>query len=83
MGNAASTGPDPKTTGKEWVEIIGKHPTLDELLNRSPYAKPYTDAELLRIVEIERAERALFNIKEEKVRMKREGIEPEEEGEAA
>lgn len=72
---------DPAKTGQEWMEIISRHPTLDILLNRSPSAIPYTDAELLRIVEIQRAERALFNIKEQARKDKKAGVVPEVEGE--
>lgn len=65
-------------TGAELLALIAQHPTLDELLDRDPLAVPYTREELTRIVEIERADRALFNIREQKARDKKDGVEPEE-----
>lgn len=68
-------------TGKEWMDVITQHPTLDTLLDRDPHAVPYTDEELLRFIEIMRAQRALFNIKEQEARDKKAGIvkDPETE----
>lgn len=70
-------------TGQEWVDIIAAHPTMDELLNRSPFAIPYTDEELMRMVEINRAERALFTIKEQKARDKKAGVIEDADAEKA
>lgn len=67
-------------TGPQLVEEIGKQPTLDTLLDRDPHAKPYTDIEALAIIEAARRDRALFTIKEEKAKAKREGIEEVDNG---
>lgn len=61
-------------TGKEWMDVITQHPTLDTLLDRDPHAVPYTDEELLRFIEIMRAQRALFTIKEQDARDKKAGV---------
>lgn len=62
-------------TGPELVEEIARHPTLDEFLDRDPFAVPYTDDELVKRVKIERAERAALSLKSDSRRAKRQGIE--------
>lgn len=73
-------------TGPELMDEVVLHTTLDALLDRSPYAIPYTDEEWLQIKVLQRAQRAHFNIKEERKYDKKQGIdttikkEPENDG---
>ena len=62
-------------TGPEWLSDIGNDPTIDELLDRDPHARPYTRQQLLQVVEASRRERSLFNIKNEKREAKKDGVE--------
>lgn len=77
---------DPENmTGPELLEYIAQFPTLDQYLDRDPYAVPLTDSELLLLIQRQRAERALFNIKEQKKRDKKAGVDtdvPSDDGEA-
>ena len=68
-------------TAKELMDEIAQYPTLDLLLDRdpSPTGRPITDAELLRELERQRLDRALFNIKEDERRDKKRGTTPIEE----
>lgn len=43
--------------GNDFIDQMAKEPTLDELMRKQP---PLTDAELRRIVELQREQRALF-----------------------
>lgn len=60
-------------TGPELVKEIGTLPTLDQFLDRNPYAVPLKNAELMEVVKIERAHRAHFNIKEQEKKDKGNG----------
>lgn len=62
-------------TGPELVDAIAHHCSLDLLLDRDPHAEPYTDDEWLALITLEREARKLFHVKEEKKRMKKQGIE--------
>lgn len=70
---------DTEKTGPELIDIMVEHPTIDVLLDRSPYAKPYTDAELMQVIEAERRDRARFDIKSKKRQDKKDGIVDEPE----
>lgn len=61
-------------TGPELMQYIAQFPTLDTYLDRDPYGVPLTDDELLLLVQKQRAERALFTLKEQKKRDKKAGI---------
>lgn len=77
-GNFKDT--QPTLTGPELMDQIGSSPTLDELLDRSPFAKPYSDDELTLILTIQRKDRAMWNVKQEKKAAKKQGIEEVEDG---
>lgn len=67
-------------TGPELIdEIIADPNSLDVLLDRDPHARPYTDEELDRLIAVERARRTQLEIKEEKRKMKKQGIEDDSE----
>lgn len=58
-------------TGPQLLEEIAKFPTLELMLDRSPHTTPYSPEELLQIVERERLERTMFNIKTQERKDKR------------
>lgn len=62
-----------KSAPEHIAEII-VHPTLDEVLQRDPHAKPFTDAELFRFIMSQRADRARFITVGEAKRAKRQGV---------
>ena len=65
--------------GTQLLEEIAQEPTLDRLLDRNCHIEPYTDDELMQIIQQERADRARWELKNEKRAMKKQGIEEEEE----
>lgn len=65
-------------TGPELIDEITQEPTLDRVMDRSPFAHPLEDTEFLELIEFERHERAQFDLKDEKRKMKKEGIEETE-----
>lgn len=69
------TKPATFPNGMELLDHIAEYLTLDALLDRNPHAIPYTEEELLRIVQLQRADRATFNIKQEAAKNKKAGIE--------
>ncbi len=71
------------TLGPQLLQQIGEQPTLDPLLDRSPFSKPYSDQELQRIVTLHRKERAMWNVKQEKKAAKKQGVEEVEDAEAS
>ena len=64
-------------TGPEMVkEISDNHAnSLDEVLNRDPTAKPIADEEIMRQILNLRADRARIEVKIEKHKAKKQGIE--------
>jgi len=70
---------DNPLTGVQMMDQIAEHPSIDELLRRNPHAKPLSDADVLAMIEHRRRQRALFNMKDERRRAKKEGIELKEE----
>lgn len=69
-------------TGPELIKYIAQFPTIDHYLDRDPFAKPLTDAELILLTRTQRAERSLFNVKEQKRKDKKAGVPTDETGES-
>lgn len=63
--------------GPSIIDQIVQSPDLplDVFLDRDPHSKPYTDDELRQLVVSERANRARINLKQEKARAKKQGVE--------
>ena len=59
-------------TGPELMEEIARYPTLDILMDRNPYAVPLTKEEMKLQIARMRAERALFQIKEQERKDKKD-----------
>lgn len=59
-------------TGPELMEEIARYPTLDTMLDRNPYAIPPTREEMKLQIARMRAERALFQIKEQERKDKKD-----------
>jgi hypothetical protein len=55
--------------------IIGDQNSLDRFLDRDPHSHPLTDADLLELIRTERARRTEWNIKIEKAKAKKQGVE--------
>lgn len=66
-----------QSNGNQLIQEIAKFPTLDLFLDRSPLAKPYTNAELNQLLEAERHERLTYQRKVEKKRDKKKGVPTE------
>jgi hypothetical protein len=66
-------------SGPELVEEIGKHVTLDSVLDRDPHASPLDDSELRALVVTLRGERAAIEAKSEEKRQKKRDKQNETE----
>lgn len=62
-------------TGPELIEEIGQYPTLDTILDRNPVGDPPSFEEYVLQIKRERADRALFVIKEQAAKAKKAGQE--------
>lgn len=69
-----STSPFIGKNGIELMAEIGKYPTLDTLLDRHLGTHPITDEEIKQQIARERAERALFHVKEQDRKAKKGGM---------
>lgn len=72
----------PGATGPELIQAIlaePSHLTLDEVLRRNPKAQPLSDSELDDLVRVLRAERTAIDVKQEKAKAKKQGVNDDEE----
>ena len=65
-------------TGPELIEEISKYPSLDLLLDRSPFARPPSLEEFVQQIERMRLERSLATIKDQERKDKKREKESEE-----
>lgn len=65
-------------TALEVMDEAVKSPTLDELLDRLPSTMKWPE-DYEQLVRTSRADRALFNIKQEKKSAKKQGVEVDED----
>jgi len=87
IGRASGHSSDPSLpdvgrvgmTGPEVIDEIIKFPTLDWALDRSPFSKPLSRDEYVEMIKIERLARAQFQLKKQKAREKKQGIEEHED----
>lgn len=65
-------------SGPDLMSKIAEHASLDTYLDRDPHSLPLTDDELMSLLRMMRSERARWEVKVEKARVKRKTGESDE-----